>query len=91
MWRGKHGDCDFGEVNLSYFLKYLVARPFPIVVIIPLFTIFPKTASTVVGLISGKNLQISALEIGNKEFKKNSQICAYCFPYLHIKYKTICR
>lgn len=58
MRRGKHGDCDFGEVNLSYFLKYLVARPFPIVVIIPLFTIFPKTASTVVGLISGKSLQI---------------------------------
>lgn len=42
-----------------------------------IFTMLPKTASTVVGLISGKILQISALEIGVNEFKTVASIRAF--------------
>lgn len=45
--------------------------------ILPFFTMLPKTASTVVGLISGKILQISALEIGVNEFKTVASIRAF--------------
>jgi hypothetical protein len=41
----------------------------PIRFIEPLFTIAPRTASTVVGLASGRILHISALESGVKLFK----------------------
>ena len=44
---------------------------------LPFFTMLPKTASTVVGLISGKILQISALEIGVNEFKTVASIRAF--------------
>lgn len=49
---------------IIYIFTYLAALDAPIRFISPFFTIAPSTASTVVGLTSGRILQISALEIG---------------------------
>ena len=50
-------------------LMYRVALPAPMRFTLPVFTIAPKTASTVVGLTSGRILHISALERGVRLFK----------------------
>lgn len=47
---------------------YRAALDEPIRFIVPLFTMAPRTASTVVGLTSGRSLQISALESGVRLF-----------------------
>lgn len=75
-----HGriSCAAGEIseaalllhnNLYYTLIYRVALDEPIRFIVPLFTIAPRTASTVVGLTSGRILHISALESSVRLFK----------------------
>lgn len=70
--------CAAGEIsetalllhsNLYYTLIYRVALDEPIRFIVPLFTIAPRTASTVVGLTSGRILHISALESSVRLFK----------------------
>lgn len=53
----------------------------------PLFTIAPSTASTVVGLTSGRILQISALERGVRLFSTVASTRAFFViqpPFLHI-------
>ncbi len=49
---------------------------------LPDLTIFPKTASTVVGLTSGSMSQISALEIGVRLFRTVASIRAVLETFL---------
>ena len=61
---------------MSYAFKYLADRDAPIRFTAPLFTIAPRTASTVVGLTSGRILHISALESGVRLFNITASIRA---------------
>ena len=54
---------------VNYALIYRVARPAPIRFTEPVRIIAPRTASTVVGLTSGRILQISALDSGVRLFR----------------------
>ena len=58
------GSLDILFMRLYYALIYLVFLAVPIFLIIPLFNIIARVASTVVGLTSGKTKQISCFEIG---------------------------
>ena len=68
---------------------YFVARADPIFFTDPSFTIFPSTASTVVGLTSGKNPQISDLDIGNTLFSTVCSILSVFFSFFRLLWKTL--
>lgn len=65
---------------------YRVLRPEPIRIILPSLVILPKTASTVVGLTSGKILHISDLEIGVRLFNTVAPI--RCFFVMRLPFTT---
>ena len=72
-------------MQLSLFIHaliYLVIRPDPTRCILPVFTISPKTAATVVGLTSGNILHISDLEIGVRLFNTVDSIRAFLVIFL---------
>ncbi len=60
-----------------YTLIYRAALDAPIRFIVPLFTIAPRTVSTVVGLTSGRILHIYALESGVRLFSIAASIRAF--------------
>ena len=65
-----------------YALIYLVVRPAPIRFTEPVLTIAPRTASTVVGLTSGRVLQISALDSGVRLFRTVASTRAFFVIFL---------
>lgn len=65
---------------------YRVLRPEPIRFILPSLVMLPKTASTVVGLTSGKILHISDLEIGVRLFSTVASI--RCFFVIRLPFTT---
>ena len=67
--------------RICFAFTYFVALADPIFFTDPSFTIFPSTASTVVGLTSGKNPQISDLDIGNTLFSTVCSILSVFFSF----------
>ena len=65
------------NISTYFALIYLDDRDEPILFTVPFFTIAPSTASTVVGLTSGRILQISDLESGVKLFRTVASIRAF--------------
>ncbi len=68
--------------DLHYTFIYLVARPAPIRFTEPVLTIAPRTASMVVGLTSGRILQISALDSGVRLFRTVASTRAFFVIFL---------
>ena len=72
----------FAHITPPHTLIYLVARPDPIRFTEPVLTMAPRTASTVVGLTSGRILQISALESGVRLFRTVASTRAFFVIFL---------
>ena len=72
---------------VSYALIYRVARPAPIRFTEPVLTITPRTASTVVGLTSGRILQMSALDSGVRLFRTVASTRAFFCDSLAVNHR----
>ena len=81
----------YKDKRYFYALIYRIVRPVTIRFPEPVLTMAPRTASTVVGLTSGRLLQISVLESGVRLFRTVASTRAFSVIFFHIPQQTTTR